>query len=117
MRILRYYLSALLFSASAAALAAPINTKEKAVKVSINAIRKFELTTLSDECGAIVVAEKPLYFEVVVRERHTQHCAGARETGPRLFNVRVRKRDGRLTSDVYDGISFLPVDHKPALDK
>jgi hypothetical protein len=48
----------------------------------------------------------------VVHERHTAACGGTPETGPRLFNVRVRKRDGQLTSDVYDGVSFQPVDHQ-----
>ena len=68
---------------------------------------------LNDECGLIDVIEKPSYFEILVRERHTQACGGSPETGPRLFSVRVRKQDGQLTSDVYDGISYMPLDHPP----
>lgn len=45
--------------------------------------------------GVIDVIEKPSYFELVVHERHTPACGGTPETGPRLFNVRVRKRDRR----------------------
>lgn len=105
-------LSALLFLASTWAFAGKIKTEGEAIKLATDAIHKFHLTTLKDECGLIDVVEKPSYFEIVVRERHTQNCGGAPETGPRLFNVRVRKHDGRLTSDVYDGTNFKPVDHK-----
>jgi hypothetical protein len=48
-------------------------------------------------------------------EGHTQGCGGTKETAPRLFSVRVRKRDGRLTSDAYDGVNYKPVDR--ALDR
>lgn len=72
---------------------------------------------LKDECGSIVAIEKSSCFEIIVRERHTQDCGGTPETGPRLFNVRVRKQDGRLTSDVYDGATYQLVDHKPVQAK
>jgi hypothetical protein len=113
----RHYFSALLFLASASAIAGPIKTKDDAIKLAIGAIHKFHLTTLKDECGLIDVFERPSYFEIIVRERHTQNCGGTPETGPRLFNVRVRKQDGRLTSDVYDGTNYRPVDHKPVQTK
>jgi hypothetical protein len=109
-----HYLQALLFLASTSAFAGQIKTKDEAIKLATDAIHKFHLTTIKDECGVIDVIEKPSYFELVVRERHTQNCGGMPETGPRLFNVRIRKQDGRLTSDVYDGTSYKPIDHKPA---
>lgn len=105
-------LSALLFLASASASSGQINTENEAIRLATDAIHKFHLTTLKDECGLVDVIEKPSYFEIVVRERHTPDCGGTPETGPRLFSVRVRKCDGRLTSDVYDGTNYKPVDHK-----
>lgn len=84
--------------------------EDEAIKLATVAIHKYHLTTLRDECGLLDVHEKASYFEVVVRERHTANCGGAPETAPRLFSVRVKKRDGTLTSDVYDGTSFRPVD-------
>jgi hypothetical protein len=107
-----HYLSSLLFLASASAFSGQVKTEDEAIKLATDAIHKFHLTTLKDECGFVDVIEKPSYFEIVVRERHMQSCGGTPETGPRLFNVRVRKRDGRLTSDVYDGTSYKPVDHE-----
>lgn len=107
-----HFLSALLILASTSASAGQVMTEEDALKLATDAIHKYHLTTLKDECGLADVIEKPSYFEVVVHERHTQSCGGAPETAPRLFNVRVRKRDGRLTSDVYDGVSYKPVDRE-----
>ncbi|WP_332851919.1 hypothetical protein [Duganella sp. S19_KUP01_CR8] len=104
-------LPALLFLASTLALAGQIKTKDEAIKLAIDAIHKYHLTTLNDECGLADIIEKPLYFEIVGRERHTKNCGGTPETGPRLFNVRVRKHDGQLTSDVYDGTNYKLVNH------
>lgn len=116
MKTLRY-LTVILLLASAPTYASRINSKEKASKLAIAAIHKYHLTALKDECGLVDVTEHPSYFEIVVRERHTQNCGGLPETGPRLFNVRVRKHDGQLTSDVYDGINYKLVDHNPKLTK
>lgn len=102
-----------LASASVSAFCGQVKTEDEALKLATYAIHRFHLTTLKDECGAADVNEKPAYFEIVVRERHTQDCGGSLETGPRLFTVRVRKRDGQLTSDVYDGTSYKLLDHRP----
>jgi hypothetical protein len=107
-----HYLFALSVLASASAFSAQVKNEDEAIRLAIDAIHKFHLTALSDECGLIDVIEKPSYFELVVHERHTPACGGTPETGPRLFNVRVRKRDGQLTSDVYDGVTFQLVDHR-----
>lgn len=112
-----YCLPALLLLASTAAFSAPVKSEDEAIKLATAAIHKFHLTTLKDECGLVDVVEKPTYFDIVVRERHTPHCGGTPETGPRLFSVRVRKHDGWLTSDVYDGTSYRPVDHQPVKAK
>lgn len=103
----------LLLLASTSAFCAQVKTEDEAIKLALAAIHKFHLTTLKDECGLVDVKEKPPYYEIVVRERHTEACGGTPETGPRLFTVRVRKRDGLLTSDVYGGTSYRPVDHEP----
>ncbi|HJV01540.1 MAG TPA: hypothetical protein VJ752_13425 [Burkholderiaceae bacterium] len=104
---------ALVFFVSTVAFAGQVRTSDEAIRLAAAAIHKFALTRVKDECGSIVAIEKSSYFEIIVRERHTQDCGGTPETGPRLFNVRVRKRDGRLTSDVYDGTTYKTVDHKP----
>ena len=106
--------SALLLLVSTSAFCGQVKNEDDALRLATDAIHKYHLTTLKDECGLLDVIERPSYFEIVVHERHTQNCGGAPETAPRLFNVRVRKRDGRLTSDVYDGVSYKPVDHRPA---
>ncbi|MES2163521.1 MAG: hypothetical protein V4476_20380 [Pseudomonadota bacterium] len=105
-------LPALLFLASTLAFSGQIKSKDEAIKLAIDAIHKYHLTTLNDECGVADVIEKPSYFEIIVRELHTKNCGGTPETGPRLFNVRVRKNDGQLTSDVYDGTNYKLVDHQ-----
>jgi hypothetical protein len=106
-------MASLLLLVATSAFSGEVKTEDEALKLSTDAIHKFHLTTLKDECGIAEVIEKATYFEIVVRERHGPGCGGSEETGPRLFNVRVRKRDGRLTSDVYDGTHFEPVDHEP----
>jgi len=108
-------LPALLLLASTLAFSGQIKSKDEAIKLATDAIHKYHLTTLNDECGLADVIEKPSYFEIVVRERHTKNCGGTSETGPRLFNVRVRKHDGQLTSDVYDGTNYKLVDHLPVV--
>ncbi|MBA5605612.1 hypothetical protein H3H36_09585 [Duganella sp. FT3S] len=108
-----HWLPALVLFVSTVAFAGQVRTADEATRLAAEAIHKFALTTVKDECGTIVAIEKSSYFEITVRERHTQNCGGTPETGPRLFNVRVRKQDGRLTSDVYDGTTYKPVDHKP----
>jgi hypothetical protein len=105
-------LAALLFLGSTSVFSAQIRTRDEAIKLATAAIHKFHLTTIKDECGLIEVVERSSYFEIAVRERHTRNCGGTPETGPRLFNVRVRKQDGRLTSDVYDGTNYRLLDHK-----
>jgi hypothetical protein len=84
-----------------------------AIRLVADAIRTFALTTLKDECLLMESNEKPGYFQVEVREHHTRACGGNPETEPRLFGVRVMKHDGRLTSDVYDGVRYQPVDRQP----
>jgi len=105
-------IAAIFFLTSSPAWSEPVTSENTAIRLATNAIHKFHLTTLKDECGLLDVVDKPSYFDIVVRERHTEGCGGSAETGPRLFSVRVRKRDGRLTSDAYDGVSYKPVDHE-----
>lgn len=108
-----YRLSVLVLLVPALTFAGQVKTKAHATALVISAIHKFRLATVRDDCAVIDVIETRPYFEFIVRERHTSECGGTKETGPRLFNVRVSKRDGQLTSDVYDGVSYRPVDHTP----
>ena len=94
---------------SASVTAAPVTTEEHATGLALAAIHKYQLTTLKDECGLADVSEHKTYFDVDVYERHNAECGGDPETKPRLFTIRVRKRDGRLTSDVYDHVTYQPV--------
>ena len=101
------------FLASALAFATPVKSENDAIKLVVDAIHKFHLMTLKDECSVLNIFDKSSYFDVVVRERHGDGCDVSPETAPRLFSVRVRKHDGRLTSDVYDGVRYRLVNHKP----
>ena len=103
MKPLHCLTSVLIFVATSA-ISGEVKTEDAALKLAIGAIHKFHLTTLKDECGVAYVIDKPSYFDVVVREHHTPTCGGTPETAPRLFTVRVRKHDGRLTSDVYEAL-------------
>jgi hypothetical protein len=96
---------------SIVACAGPVTTESQATKLALDAIHKYHLTTLKDECGIADVSEHKTYFDVDVREVHSPACGGIPETEPRLFTIRVQKRDGRLTSDVYDGVTYQPVNH------
>jgi hypothetical protein len=91
--------------------AAEVRTEEQAVKLATEAISRYQLTTLKGDCGVIQVTSMRKRFDLVVRERHTAACGGDSETEPRLFTLRVRKRDGQITSDVYDHVTYRLVDH------
>lgn len=104
--------AALYLLVSASAFAGQVKTDDEAFKLAIAAVHKYQLTTLDDDCVLVDTIEKLSYFDINLRERHTPSCGGDPETGPRLFNVRVRKRDGKMTSDAYDGTTFKPIDRK-----
>jgi hypothetical protein len=111
MRMLTRWFLVGLCLVSAVALAGPVTTESQATKLALDAIHEYHLTTLRDECGVADISEHKTYFDVDIREVHSAECGGIPETQPRLFTVRVRKRDGRLTSDAYDGVTYRPVDH------
>jgi hypothetical protein len=106
-----YFLFTVLLLICSSAFSSPVKTEGDAIKMAIAAIHHFHLTTLKDECGSVGVSEESTFFQVELRERHTKACGGDPETSPRLFSIRVRKRDGRLTSDVYDGTNYRALDH------
>lgn len=100
-------------SCAAAAAAGPVKSQEEAVRLVIAAVHRFKLTTLRDGCWLMDVTEKPAYFDLDIREVHTPGCGGEPAVEPRLFTVRVNKRHGSMTSDVYDGVYYRPLNHKP----
>lgn len=116
MKITRWLLIALV-TVSASAFAGKVTTEDEALKLATEAIHKYHLTALKDECGLADANDEGSRFDVVVRERHTPACGGNPATEPRLFTVRVRKRDGQLTSDVYDGVSYRLVNRKLDLSR
>lgn len=95
-----------------AGAAGAVKTEDEAIKRVVAAVHKFELTTLSDECWLMGVTEQRARYEFVIRELHTPACGGDPATGPRLFTVFLRKSDGRMTSDVYDGVYYRPLNRK-----
>lgn len=109
---LSLFLPVALFLVSAPAVSGQVKSEDEAIRLVLSAVHKFHLTTLKDECIATESVEGSKRFEIVVREHHTQSCGGDPETEPRLFSVRVRKSDGLLSSDVYDGVSYKPVDRE-----
>jgi hypothetical protein len=112
MKLLRHLATPVLLASTVACAAAPVRTGHEAIRLAAAAIDKYELTSLRDECGLLSAREAKSYFDVDFRERHTPSCGGDPETKPRLFTVRVRKRDGRMTSDVYDGVDYRPLNRK-----
>lgn len=98
--------------ASAWVRAQPVHSKTDAILSTAAAVHRFELTSNTDECLRFNVTEKPTRYDIEVREHHGAGCGGSAATEPRLFTVRVRKQDGQLTSDAYDGVAFKPVDRR-----
>jgi hypothetical protein len=101
-------------AACASAFAEKVTTRDAAINLAVKAIHQYHLTTLKDDCGRLDVREEASWLDVDVVEVHDAACGGDPQTQPRLFTVRVRKSDGRMTSDVYDSVSYLPVDHELA---
>ena len=113
MKRLRSLLAPALWFASACTMAAgPVKSEDQAIQLVVAAVHRFELTTLSDECWLMGVTEQPARFDFAIKERHTPTCGGDPATQPRLFTVRVRKRDGQMTGDVYGGTVFRPLNRK-----
>lgn len=112
LKVLRLWPVLLALLTVAPASAARVKTEADAAKLAGQAVLRYHLTSLKEECFVLEVQEMKAYFDVGVRERHNAECGGDLEIEPKLFNVRVRKRDGRLTSDVYDGVTYRLMDHE-----
>lgn len=66
-----------LWCASACARAAGlVKNEDEAIRLVVDAVHRFELTTLSDECWLMGVTERPSRFEFAIKERHTPACGG-----------------------------------------
>jgi hypothetical protein len=111
LKFLRAWAVVLALLLAGPALGAPVKTEAEAAKLAGQAVLRYYLTSLREECFVLDVEELKTYFDVGVRERHNAECGGNPEIAPKLFNVRVRKKDGRLTSDVYDGVTYKLMDH------
>lgn len=95
--------------AAATPLQVPVPQAAKALATA--AIHRLRLTSLPDHCLRLEVDDEGTRFVITVHERHEPPCAGDPEIEPRLFSILVRKRDGRMSSDVYDATDYRPLDH------
>ena len=112
--LLRRLAAVALIAAEPASAAPPVQTPREPGHRAAAANHTHQLTSLRLECLSLIASDAKGFFDVDVRERHTPACGGDPLTGPRLFTVRIRKRDGRMTSDVCDGVYYRPLKHKPS---
>jgi hypothetical protein len=110
-RVLRLWAVLLALATTATACAAGVKTEADAARLAGQAVLHYKLTSLKEECFKLDLSQTKAYYYVGVREVHNAECGGASEIEPKLFTMRVRKRDGQITSDVYDGVTFRLVDH------
>lgn len=92
--------------------AMPVRTEAQAIRRVSAAIDTYRLTSVRQECRLLFVTELRTRFEFTIREDHRPHCGGDPLTAPRLFSVRVRKRDGWMTTDAYDSVDYRPLNRK-----
>jgi hypothetical protein len=77
-----------------------VKSSDDATIAASNAIRSGKLTTLPSECLQYSVEQlSDEQYLVEVRESHRRPECGDPETSPHLFDVRVDKRDGTLTTN------------------
>ena len=79
-----------------------VKSADEATLAVSNAIRSKRLTTLPAECLQYSVEPlSPEEYVVEVRENHRRpECNGDHATSPHLFDVRVDRRSGKLTTNV-----------------
>jgi len=78
-----------------------VRSADEATILVSSAIRSNKLTTLPDECIQYsVTSTDAAQFVVEVRENHRRReCSGDPETAPRLFDVRVDRNTGAMTTN------------------
>jgi hypothetical protein len=77
-----------------------VTDADEATLLASAAIRSNRLTTLPDECLQYSVSTSEGEFVVEVRENHRRpECKGDPETAPRLFDVRVHRDTGAMTTN------------------
>jgi len=78
-----------------------VSSADEATLLVSAAIRRSGLTALSDECLQYLVSTpKAGEFVVEVRENHRRpECHGDPQTAPRLFDVRVDRNSGAMTTN------------------
>lgn len=89
---------------ASAAIAKPVKNVEQAVDLVKKSIVKNKLIDSKLECLWFDYDETDnnnAYYEIDIREHHTEQCGGDPETAPRLFSYKVDKKTGKLCTDSY----------------
>lgn len=81
-----------------------------AEKYASQLVEKYRLTTNRLECLTFETDNRNTFYLVRVREYHKPKCGGDPETAPTLFFMKIRKKDGKATTDAYDGDEYIPID-------
>lgn len=76
-----------------------IEDESIALEKVIQSIYKHKLTTLKKECLLFIPDDKGDYYEIEVREKHSEKCGGDPQISPRLFNYEVDKQTGKMRTD------------------
>lgn len=87
---------------------AKVNNKDTAVARAARAIEAYRIGKLKSECMALVANRQKNGYLIDVREIHNEACGGDPITEPRAFSIEVG-RDGKMKSDVYDHLNYLPL--------
>lgn len=92
-------------AAAASVAAVPVQTlsDDGAVELVNAAVKKHQLTALSESClNYRVDHADAATVDVDVHEKHDATCGGDPETSPRLFSFRVDRASHRLSTDALD---------------
>jgi hypothetical protein len=96
----------------------PIRNDGDAAVRAATITRQYHLTTLKTACLYFDTDDEGTYYLVRVREKHSRACGGDPDTSPTVFFMKLRKRDGHVTTTAYnvDGNfqRLKPPDQRPA---
>ncbi|NML34706.1 hypothetical protein [Paraburkholderia antibiotica] len=103
--------AAILLSIGTSAWAAghSISTIDAAANRAADITRTCRLSTNKTKCLLFDVSDHPGYFMVGVHEKHSPECGGDPGLAPALFFMKIRKRDGYVSTNYEDGEHFRPL--------
>lgn len=91
-----------------AANARNIKNAHDAAEFAITLTEKYRLTVSRMRCLLFESDESGSFFDVNVRENHSEECGGDPNTAPTLFVLSI-SRDGKATTDAFERGTFMPV--------